>query len=45
VRSFSTLPPQLRRRYLSLGVVADFAAPESEGSPELATADGLNCRF
>lgn len=30
VRSFSTLPVSLRRRYLDLGIVASFIA-ESEG--------------
>jgi uncharacterized protein len=40
VRSFSTLPPWLRRRYLSLGVVASFAAEAA-----LATTDGMSCRF
>ena len=33
VRSFSTLPGQLRRRYLRLGVVAGFIAAQSLGSP------------
>jgi uncharacterized protein len=40
VRSFSTLPPQLRRRYLAQGIVAGFAAEAA-----LAEADSLVCRF
>jgi uncharacterized protein len=40
VRSFSTLPPQLHRRYLSLGIVASFAA---ESVP--ATTGATACRF
>jgi hypothetical protein len=40
VRSFSTLPNHLRRRYLSLGIVAGFAAEMA-----LISADGSDCRF
>ena len=40
VRSFSTLPPGLRRRYLSLGIVAAFAAESV-----LATADATAWQF
>ncbi len=40
VRSFSTLPPGLRRRYLALGIVAGFAAESV-----LATADATAWRF
>lgn len=40
VRSFSTLPQHLRRRYLSLGIVAGFAAERT-----LISAEGPDCRF
>jgi uncharacterized protein len=48
VRSFSTLPPQLRRRYLAQGIVAGFAAEGVAGfaaEAALAEADSLVCRF
>jgi uncharacterized protein len=56
VRSFSTLPPQLRRRYLSKGIVAGFAAEEVAGfaaeevasfaaEEVMAETDSLACRF
>jgi uncharacterized protein len=48
VRSFSTLPPQLQRRYLSKGIVASFAAEEVASfaaEAALAEADSLACGF
>src|SRR3954470_16697365 len=48
VRSFSTLPPQLRRRYLAQGIIAGFAAEGVAGfaaEATLAEADSLICRF
>jgi hypothetical protein len=44
VRSFSTLPSQLRRRYLALGVVAGFAAEAALTVTEPA-AEPMACSF
>src|SRR4051794_40034654 len=48
VRSFSTLPPQLRRRYLAQGIVAGFAAEAALIAAERATqpvAESMACPF